>query len=106
MRQVGCLDIKVGEHCQNFGDLDSASHLQDVEQSWNVLLDIQLDVEGLIRHVFDPPNVLHVTVRVVLELCQLLDEVVDVCNVVVEDLLSWVLYCPTNKFHQGQSTKL
>lgn len=95
MRQVCRLDLQVAEDGQNLGHGHLTAHFQNVEQTWDVLLDVQLHAERLECHVFDPPHVRNAILRTVcahLELRDALKEVVDVSHIVIEYLLGWILY--------------
>ena len=91
MRQVRCLDLQVAEDGQYLGHRHLAAHLENIEETRDVLLDVKLDAKGLESHVLDPPHIRHLNVRGHFELCDALEESVHVGHVVVEDLLGRIL---------------
>ena len=91
MGQIGCLDLQIAKDGEDFGHGHLTPDFEDVEETWDVLLDVQLHTQGLKGHIFDPPHVIHVDVGGALEFGDALKEGVHVVDVVVEDLLSGVL---------------
>lgn len=97
VRQIDRLNVQVGEHGKNLGDGQAFVDSQDVEEARNVLLDVQLDFQRLKGHVFDAPHVRDLAVGNLFELADLLQEIVHIFHVVIEDLLSRILYFLSNK---------
>ena len=62
MRQIGRLNLEVAEDGQDFGNWHLTSHLKDVKETRDVLLDVQLDAEGLEGHVFYSPQIRHLPI--------------------------------------------
>ena len=95
MGQVHSLDFQVSEHCQDFCDWHLFADFEDIKETRNILLDVQLDSQRLVSHVLDTPEISDLTVSLLLKLSNVLQVVVYVAHIVVKDLLGRVLY--TNK---------
>ena len=92
VRQVCRLDLKIAKDCKHLGHGQLFAHLEDIEETGDVLLDVQLHLQRLEGHILDAPQVRDLAVGAHLELGDVGHEHVDVVHVVVKDLLGRVLY--------------
>lgn len=90
MSQISCLNLEIAEDCKYFGQGHCFTDSQDIENTWNVLLDIKLNAQRLECYVFDSPQVSHLTVGVAFKFGHTLQEAVYICDIVIENLLSWI----------------
>ena len=90
MLQVVRLDLKVAEDGHDLTYLDLWIELNQIEQTWNVLLKIQLNLDGMKTGTVLLPNVQQIGISYLLKLINFLVECVHVLRGFLHDQVLWI----------------
>ena len=82
MCQIDGLNLQIGKN-RHYFCYRQVIDLQDVEETRHVLLDIELDFQGLESQILDFPLIRHIVIGDLLELPDFLQEIVHVLYAVV-----------------------